>query len=51
MGFDLDIWVFCYMVDFGKLGFENVEKGFCYFDSKICILGFKIMILLLVVDI
>ena len=39
------------MVDLGKLGFENVEKGVCYFDSKICILGFKIMMLLLVGDI
>ena len=39
------------MVDFGKLGFENVERGFCYFESKMCILGFKMMILLLDVDI
>ena len=36
---------------FWDLGFQNVKRGFCYFDSKICVLGFKIRLLLLVVDI
>ena len=36
---------------FWDLGFQNAKRGFCYFDSKMCTLGFKMRLFMLVVDI